>query len=90
MPAILWSVDPMDLKFHDASYITNYVVDHAFDGAIVLLRDTNANTVQALSALLDALDSAGYECVTVSELLDLSGDNSENNIRIFSRGIDSN
>lgn len=90
MPAILWSVDPMDLKFHDASYITNYVVDHAFDGAIVLLRDTNANTVQALSALLDALESAGYECVTVSELLELSREDSDKNIRIFSRGIDSN
>lgn len=89
MPAILWSVDPMDLKFQDASYITNYVIDHAFDGAIVLLRDSNANTVQALSALLDALENAGYECVTVSELLGLSRDQSAMNIRIFSRGLDS-
>lgn len=89
MPAILWSVDPMDLKFQDASYITNYVLDHAFDGAIVLLRDSNANTVQALSALLDALENEGYECVTVSELLGLTRDQSVMNIRIFSRGLDS-
>ncbi|HAS74428.1 MAG TPA: hypothetical protein DCS67_09815, partial [Clostridiales bacterium UBA8960] len=34
MPAILWSIDPKDLLYHDASYITNYVLDHAFDGAI--------------------------------------------------------
>lgn len=88
MPAVLWSIDPMDLKYHDASYITNYVVDHAFDGAIILLRDTNANTVQSLSAILDGLESDDYEIVTVSELLGLTRENSSRNIRIFSRGLD--
>ncbi|HAS73525.1 MAG TPA: hypothetical protein DCS67_05215, partial [Clostridiales bacterium UBA8960] len=88
MPAILWSIDPKDLLYHDASYITNYVLDHAFDGAIILLRDTNANTVQSLSAIIDGLINDDYEIVTVSEILELTRENSTKNIRIFSRGLD--
>lgn len=88
MPAILWSIDPMDLKFQDASYIANYVLDHAFDGAIILLRDTNPNTTQALGAIIDGLTDGGFSLVTVDELLGLNAENTYTNIRIFSRGFD--
>jgi peptidoglycan/xylan/chitin deacetylase (PgdA/CDA1 family) len=86
MPAILWSIDPLDLKFDDSAYITNYVLDHAFDGAIVLLRDTNHNTTQAFSAILDGLIKEGFDIVTVDELLEIKAENSTSYVRIFSRG----
>ncbi len=88
MPAILWSIDPLDLKFEDSSYITNYVLDHAFDGAIILLRDTNPNTTQALSAIIDGLIMDGFEIVTVDELLEIDAENSASYVRIFSRGTE--
>ena len=88
MPAILWSIDPMDLKFQDASYIANYVLDHAFDGGIILLRDTNPNTTQALGAIIDGLTENGFSLVTVDDLLGLTSENTSTNIRIFSRGFD--
>jgi peptidoglycan/xylan/chitin deacetylase (PgdA/CDA1 family) len=88
MPAILWSIDPLDLKFDDSAYITNYVLDHAFDGAIVLLRDTNQNTTQAFSAILDGLIKEGFDIVTVDELLEINPENSASNVRIFSRGAE--
>ncbi len=89
MPAILWSVDPEDLKYKDASYITNYVLDHVTDGAIILLHDTNAYTTQALSSILDALIAEGYEIVTVDELLGITENTAKYNVRIFSQAIES-
>jgi len=88
MPAILWSIDPLDLKFEDSAYITNYVLDHAFDGAIILLRDTNPNTTQAFSAILDGLIKDGFDIVTVDELLEINAENSLSDVRIFSRGAE--
>lgn len=88
-PAILWSIDPGDLIYKDSAYITNYVIDHAFDGAIILLRDTNAHTTQALSAIIDELTQLGYEFVTVEQLLGITEENASQNIRIFSRGFES-
>ncbi len=89
MPAILWSVDPEDLKYKDASYITNYVLDHVADGAIILLHDTNAYTTQAISAILDALIAEGYDIVTVDELLGITENTAKYNVRIFSQAIES-
>lgn len=88
MPAILWSVDPEDLKYKDASYITNYVLDHVVDGAIILLHDTNAYTTQAISAILDALIAEGYEIVTVDELLGITENTAKYNVRIFSQAVE--
>ncbi len=88
IPTILWSIDPLDLKFDDSAYITNYVLDHAFDGAIILLRDTNPNTTQALSAIIDGLVKEGFDLVTVDELLEIDAENSASNVRIFSRGAE--
>jgi len=88
MPAILWSIDPLDLKFDDSAYITNYVLDHAFDGAIVILRDTNPNTTQAFSSILDGLVKEGFDIVSVDELLQINAENSALYVRIFSRGAE--
>ena len=86
MPAILWSIDPQDLVYKDSTYITNYVLDHAFDGAIILLRDTNPYTTQSLGNIIDGLESKGFKIVTVDELLGLTSENAHHQVRIFSRG----
>ena len=86
MPAILWSIDPQDLIYKDSAYITNYVLDHAFDGAIILLRDTNPYTTQSLGNIIDGLEDKGFEIVTVDTLLGLTPENAKSQVRIFSRG----
>lgn len=90
MPTILWSIDPMDLKYKDADFISNYVLDHAFDGAIVMLHDTNPYTTQALSSIIDGLVNNGYDLVTVEEILNLNTTDDFKNNRVYSRGTESN
>lgn len=40
----------------------------AFDGAIILVHDIHATTVDAVPCIIDNLRSQGYEFLTVSEL----------------------
>lgn len=88
MPAILWSIDPLDMKFQDSEYIKNYVLDHAFDGAIIMLHDNNPYTTQALSAIIDGLIKDGFEIVSLDELLDLNASSLKNNTNVYSRGAE--
>ncbi len=87
MPMILWSIDSEDWIYSDPDYIVNYVLDHAFDGAIIRLHDTLPNTTQAIGPMVDGLISAGYELVTVNELLGITKDSATNNLRLFSRAL---
>lgn len=48
------------------------MLNNAFNGAIVLMHDGGGNRqqdVEALPGIIDGLKAAGYELVTVSELL---------------------
>ena len=73
---ILWSVDSDDWRHKapagDADQI-NTIVDNIMasleDGDIVLMHDIYENTYEAVVLLLARLDEAGYDVVTVSELL---------------------
>lgn len=67
-PLILWTVDPEDWKYKNAATVRQNVVSRTFDGAIILLHDIHATTVDAVVAIIDDLRAAGYEFVTVSEL----------------------
>ena len=67
-PLILWSVDPEDWKYRNAATVRANVVGAAFDGAIILLHDIHATTVDAVASIIDDLKAAGYEFMTVSEL----------------------
>ncbi len=67
-PAIIWSVDPLDWKYRNAQTVRKNIVADAFDGAVVLVHDIHATSVDgALMAIDDLLDE-GYEFVTVNEL----------------------
>ena len=87
MPIILWSIDPQDTLYLDPDYIVSFIMDHAYDGAIIRLHDTLPSTTQAIGPLLDSLNKAGYQLVSVSELLGLSEDISRHSNRTYTRAI---
>lgn len=69
---VLWNIDTLDWKRPGAAAITSMVLDNAFNGAIVLMHDGGGNRsqdVEALPGIIDGLRAAGYELLTVSELL---------------------
>ncbi|MGE5421732.1 MAG: polysaccharide deacetylase family protein [Ignavibacteriales bacterium] len=69
---ISWGEDPQDWKYHDANYIASHILKNLKPGQIIVMHDGGGDrtaTVQALGILLPALDQAGYEAVTVGELL---------------------
>ncbi|MBQ7160922.1 MAG: polysaccharide deacetylase family protein [Clostridia bacterium] len=73
MKIILWSVDTLDWKYRDADYVYNYVMEHAYDGAIILMHSIHATTAAASTRIIPALIAKGYQLVTVSELAKYKG-----------------
>lgn len=67
-PLILWSVDPRDWQYRDASVVCSNVVSAATDGAVILVHDIHASTVDAVPCIIDTLRARGFEFMTVSEL----------------------
>ena len=71
---ILWSVDTNDWQRPGADTIYARIVNGARDGAIILCHDgggPRSQTISAVSRAVPALQTRGYELVTVSELLGL-------------------
>jgi peptidoglycan/xylan/chitin deacetylase (PgdA/CDA1 family) len=66
---VLWSVDPSDWKGHSREVTWQRIADALHPGAIILLHDTQEETLRALPLLLDLIQARGYEIVTVSELI---------------------
>jgi peptidoglycan/xylan/chitin deacetylase (PgdA/CDA1 family) len=72
MLQILWDVDTNDWRGGDAPEIAAHVAQKAMPGSIVLMHDggtTRAATLNALPAMVRALQRKGIEFVTVSELM---------------------
>lgn len=69
MKVILWSVDPQDWKYRNATTVYNRIVQNAHPGAIILAHDIHASTIKAMPEVFDTLTAKGYKFVTVSELL---------------------
>lgn len=73
---VLWNIDTRDWERPGAAAITNTVLSNAYNGAIVLMHDGGGNreqNIQALPGIIDGLRDAGYELVTVGELMRLDG-----------------
>lgn len=69
----LWSVDPHDWRDRDASLIARRILSEARAGCVVLLHDLYRTSADAALAVVDALQSQGWEFVTVSELAERTG-----------------
>lgn len=67
-PLVLWSIDTLDWQSHDPQAILSIVKENLHDGAIILMHDVHAESVQGAKLVLEYLSSQGYEMVTVSEL----------------------
>ena len=77
-PMIRWSVDTLDWKYRNANTVYNNIMDRAYDGAVVLMHDLYATSVDGALRAIDSLREQGYELVTVSELFRRRGIELEN------------
>ena len=69
---INWSVDTLDWKTRDAQAVYNEIIDHAYNGAIILCHDLHGSTVDAMEEVIPKLLEEGYQLVTVTQLLESS------------------
>ncbi|MBR5515229.1 MAG: S-layer homology domain-containing protein [Clostridia bacterium] len=72
-PIITWSVDTLDWKYRDASYVTSVIKSQVTDGSVVLMHSLYASTARATEIIVPWLISQGYQLVTVSELAEARG-----------------
>ncbi len=69
---VLWDIDTRDWEHTSKKTIVDKVTKNVKPGAIILMHDFiggETHTPEALSEIIDALISDGYEFVTVSELM---------------------
>lgn len=66
----LWSLDSLDFKIHDANEVAlQCSPDRVSPGEVILLHEGQPWTLQALPRIVGALRDAGYEMVTMAEML---------------------
>ena len=83
-PLIMWSIDTLDWKTLDPVQTVENTMAAVKDGSIVLMHDIHAETVTAVESLLPQLIDAGYQLVTVDEMLQARGTEVYNGQRVFS------
>lgn len=68
---VQWSVDSLDWKDYGVKSIVKMVCNNRYlgNGAIILLHNGAKYTPQALSLIIEGLESQGYEIVPISQLL---------------------
>lgn len=66
---IQWDVDPVDWKETSSGEIHRRVVSKVQKGSIILLHNSNKETVNALDSIIKDLKAKGYEFVKVSDLI---------------------
>jgi peptidoglycan-N-acetylglucosamine deacetylase len=73
MPVIMWSVDPQDWRYRNASRVSSHIISNSKPGDIILAHDIHPSTIAAMAPALDALLAKGLRFLTVSELLEYDG-----------------
>lgn len=68
-PLVQWSVDSKDWSSKNTQSIINQVTQNTTPGAIILMHDIYAETINAVPAIIDNLTQQGYNFVTVDALL---------------------
>ncbi|MEG2597668.1 MAG: hypothetical protein RR977_04490, partial [Oscillospiraceae bacterium] len=84
MPAILWNIDPEDWKYKNAKKTAAHVLEHAKDGAIILLHDVYETTADAVDIFLPELVKRGYQVTNVSQMFAVRGISLEPHKKYFS------
>ena len=73
MHVILWNIDPLDWKYKDKNRVANEIIEHAHDGAIVLVHDIYKSSVDGALLAMEELEKEGYAFVTITEMAELRG-----------------
>lgn len=69
MEMILWDVDPEDWKYQNKKRIVSHVMKNVKDNDIILLHDIYEPSVDAVLEIIDRLQAAGWQFVTVDDLM---------------------
>jgi peptidoglycan/xylan/chitin deacetylase (PgdA/CDA1 family) len=70
MPLILWSVDSLDWLSRNPAVFVPKVLKEITPGAIVIMHDVHATTIDGQDELITTLQTRGYHLVTVEELFE--------------------
>lgn len=79
-PLVMWSLDTRDWDTLDAKATHNAIMNNVKDGDIILLHDLHESSVESLRTVVPALIEAGYQLVTVSELMEARGIEMKNGV----------
>lgn len=71
MPIITWSIDTLDWSTKDPHKTYDAIMSSVTNGCIILCHDIHEETAEAMVSVVPDLVKAGYQLVTVSELLAL-------------------
>lgn len=71
--AINWSVDTLDWKNREVSWVTQQATTGIYDGDIILMHDIHKTTVDSVDGIIKSLLDQGFQIVTVSEMMELRG-----------------
>ncbi len=66
---VTWNVDSLDWRDMNAEAAYGNVMSAVTDGSVILMHDLYQSTAEALPGIIDELKAAGYEFVTVDEML---------------------
>lgn len=83
LPHIYWSVDTRDWESRNANAVYRQIVSNTVGDSIVLMHDLYRYTVEGAIQGTEALLAAGYEFLTVSELLARDGEPAENCVNYY-------
>lgn len=73
MSIVLWNIDPLDWKYKDKNRVSQEIIEHAHDGAIVLVHDIYKSSVEGALLAMEELQKQGYAFVTINEMAQLRG-----------------
>ena len=79
-PLVMWSLDTRDWDTLDAGATHDAIMNNVKDGDIILLHDLHESSVESLRTVVPALIEAGYQLVTVSELMEARGIEMKNGV----------
>ncbi len=69
MISVYWTVDTLDWQSQDEDSVVDKILTQAKDGDIILLHDIFESSVEGALEAIDRLMEAGYELVTVDQLM---------------------
>lgn len=68
-PIALWTIDSQDWMSRDVDVIASTVLNHAYDGGVVVFHDIYESTANALKIILPQLIQQGYQIVSIEEMV---------------------